>query len=98
MGLAEAGLTEPHLPPDTRSLPGPLPLLLALPPLPLRHRLWVSPEPLSGLLGDLLNLGELATLVVLNVERVDGRPVRTVRQMWQEAREQVGKALQEARR
>jgi hypothetical protein len=58
---------KPPLPPQPPPLLRRLPLLLALPPLPRRHGLHISPEPLASLLGSLLGLGELALLVVLHV-------------------------------
>ena len=51
----------------SRPILRPLPLLLALPPFPGRHRMRVAPEPLAGGLGGLLDLRELALLVVLHV-------------------------------
>ena len=46
----------------SRPILRPLPLLLALPPFPGRHRMRVAPEPLAGGLGGLLDLRELALL------------------------------------
>ncbi len=57
----------------SRPILRPLPLLLALPPFPGRHRMRVAPEPLAGGLGGLLNLGKLASHVVLDV--VPGEPL-----------------------